>query len=95
MSQVMHIYDKEGFALREPTAKKIRRFPKVPLGIHERWAGDGHDKLYKIGYPIWAVVDDSVPRWLNGWVVPSNRKGSIICYLFLCLVEQFGGEYRC
>ncbi|OCH84308.1 hypothetical protein OBBRIDRAFT_808335 [Obba rivulosa] len=88
---VMHDYDADAFALRDPTAKKIRRDPKHPIGIHERWAGDGHDKLYKISFPIWGVVDDATSKWLGGWVVPSNRMGEIVAYLFLCLVEEYGG----
>ena len=92
VSEVMHKHDSEGFKRRDPTAKKIHRLPKVPIGIHERWAGDGHDKLYGIGFPIWAVVDDATGRWLDGWVVPSNRMGAIIGYLFLCLVEKYGGK---
>jgi hypothetical protein len=67
------------------------RFPKFPLGPHERWAGDGHDKLYKIGFPLWAMVDDSTAKILGAWIVPSNRLGEIIAYLFLCLVEEYGG----
>lgn len=92
VSDVMHIHENDAFDAREPTAKKIFRVPKVPLGIHHRWAGDGHDKLYKIGFPVWAVVDDATGRWLDGWVVPSNRFGIIIGYLFLLLVEKYGGE---
>ncbi|KIK90469.1 hypothetical protein PAXRUDRAFT_151886, partial [Paxillus rubicundulus Ve08.2h10] len=57
VSDVMHMHAPEGFQKREPMAKKIFRVKKVPVGIHERWAGDGHDKLYKIGFAIWAVVD--------------------------------------
>ncbi|OBZ79570.1 hypothetical protein A0H81_00262 [Grifola frondosa] len=91
VSHVMHQHDPEGFDQREPTAKKIVRFPKVPIGIHERWSGDGHDKLYKIGFPIWGVVDDATTAWLDAWVVPSNRMGEIIAYCFLCLVEKYKG----
>ncbi|TDL13749.1 hypothetical protein BD410DRAFT_817268 [Rickenella mellea] len=91
VSAVMHEHDSDGFAGRDPTCKKIRRDPKFPIGIHERWAGDGHDKLYKIGYPLWAVVDDATGKWLGAWIVPSNRMGEIVAYLFLCLVEKFGG----
>ncbi|KAF8812040.1 hypothetical protein BYT27DRAFT_7221251 [Phlegmacium glaucopus] len=76
ISDVMHIQDEDG---------------KNPVGIHERWSGDGHDKLNSIGFPIWAVVDDATSKWLGGWVVPSNRLGTIIGYLYLCLVEKFGG----
>ncbi|KAJ3762218.1 hypothetical protein EV360DRAFT_36154 [Lentinula raphanica] len=91
VSDVMHIHAAEGFEKREPTAKKINRVPKIPLGIHHRWAGDGHDKLYKIGFPIWAVVDDATGKYLGGWVVPSNRMANIVAYCFLLLVEEYGG----
>ncbi|KAJ6553452.1 hypothetical protein B0H10DRAFT_2202016 [Mycena sp. CBHHK59/15] len=56
-----------------------------------RWSCDGHDKLYKIGFPIWSIVDDATSKILKGWVVPSNRLGEIIGYLYLCLVEEYGG----
>lgn len=93
VSDIMHLHDNDAFADREPDAKKIFRTPKHPIGIHERWAGDGHDKLYKIGFPIWAMVDDATGKWLGAWVVPSNLMGEIVAYLFLCLVEKFGGKY--
>ena len=94
ISDIMHVQDSDGFSLREPTAKKIPRTAKNPIGIHERWSGDGHDKLYSIGFPIWAVVDDATSKWLGAWVVPSNRLGVIIGYLYLCLVEHYGGTWR-
>jgi hypothetical protein len=53
------MHDPDGFEKRDPTSKKILRFPKIPIGIHERWSCDGHDKLYKIGFPVWAIVDDA------------------------------------
>ncbi len=90
----MHIHDPEGFELREPTAKKITRFAAHPVGIHEKWAGDGHDKLYKIGFPAWGVVDVATGKWLGGWIVPSNRMADIVAYCFLCLVEKFGGKNK-
>ncbi|KIP10695.1 hypothetical protein PHLGIDRAFT_22139 [Phlebiopsis gigantea 11061_1 CR5-6] len=91
VSDVMHKYDPEGFDQRQPTSKRIMRFPKTPLGIHERWSADGHDKLYKIGFPIWGIVDDATGYGLEAWVVPSNRLGYIIGYLFLCCIEKYGG----
>ncbi|KAJ6520574.1 hypothetical protein DFH09DRAFT_1505134 [Mycena vulgaris] len=91
VAEIMHIHAPDDFAGREPTAKKIFRVAKFPLGIHERWAGDGHDKLYKIGFPIWMMVDDATAKILKAWVVPSNRMGDIIAYLFLCLAEECGG----
>lgn len=88
----MHEQDPEGFNLRHPTTKKIRRFPKHPIGINERWAGDGHDKLNKIGIAIWGVVDDATSKWLGAWVVPNNRLGVVVAYLALTLIEEMGGS---
>ena len=93
VSETMHIHDDLGFTFRDPSSKKIFRVKKVPIGIHERWAGDGHDKLYRIGFPVWADVDDATAKWLGAWIVPSNRMGHIVAYLYLCLVELFGGEF--
>ncbi|KAJ6505041.1 hypothetical protein C8R45DRAFT_1051009 [Mycena sanguinolenta] len=98
--KIMQTHNPDGFAARELTAKKVFRVQKFPLGIHERWSGDGHDKLYKIGFPIWMLVDDATGKILQlfaehragpAWVIPSNRMGDIIAYLFLCLAEEFGG----
>ena len=60
----MHRHDSEAFATREPTAKRIHRIKKYPIrvGIHQRWSADGHDKLYKVGFPIWATVDDAISK---------------------------------
>ena len=91
VSRIMHLHDPEGFQSRDPGAKRIRRAVAVPIGIHEQWSGDGHDKLYRIGFPIWAVTDAATTRILGAWVVPSNRMGEIIGYLFLLLVEEYKG----
>ena len=91
----MHIHDNDAFNEREPTTKRVFRVPKHPIGIHERWSGDGHDKLYKIGFPVWAMVDDATGKWLGAWVVPSNRMGEIVAYLFLCLVKKYKGKSAC
>ncbi|KAF8800444.1 hypothetical protein BYT27DRAFT_7262852 [Phlegmacium glaucopus] len=77
--------------MRDPTSKQIIRVVKANYGIHERWLGDGHDKLYSIGFPIWAVVDDATSKWLGAWVVPSNRLGDVVGYFCLLLIEKFGG----
>ena len=88
----MHIHDNDAFNKHEPAAKHVFRVPKHPIGIHEHWLGDGHDKLYKIGFPVWAMVDDATGKWLGAWVVPSNCMGEIVAYLFLCLVEKYEGK---
>ena len=87
----MHMHDDPGFELREPTSKRIHRVPKYPLGIHQRWAADGHDKLYKIGFPIYAIVDDATSKWLGAWVAPSNHLGDVVAYVFLDTVEKYQG----
>ena len=76
----MHEEDPEGFSFRSPAAKKIQRFPKYPIGINERWAGDGHDKLNRIGIAKWAVVDEATSKWLGAWAVPNNRLGAVVSH---------------
>ena len=46
ISCIMHVHDEEAFSARAPGVKRVHRVPKAPIGIHERWSGDGHDKLY-------------------------------------------------
>ena len=87
VTATMHTYDPEGFAKQNPTAKCIHHEPKVPLGINERWSVDGHDKLNSIGIPLYAFVDDGGCVW----VLPSNRFGNVIAYLYLKAVEEAGG----
>ncbi|KIK79428.1 hypothetical protein PAXRUDRAFT_161324, partial [Paxillus rubicundulus Ve08.2h10] len=63
----------------------------VSLGPHHEWSGDGHDKLTAIGFPIWAVRDVFSGKWLGMWVLPNNRCGASITYLYLSLVSCYGG----
>ena len=91
VADVMHTHDPGGSLRRDPSSRKIVRSMKVPIGIHDRWSADGHDKLNRIGFPIWAIVDDATGKWLGAWVVPSNRTAQIVAYLFLCTVERYGG----
>lgn len=93
VSSVMRTHNPDGFLQRGPNSKQILRFPKTPAGINERWSGDGHDKLKKIGFPVWAVVDDATGKWLGAWVIPCNRLSDIVGYLFLDLVETVGGVW--
>jgi len=92
VSRVMHVHVPEGFERRAPGARKIPRVPVAAYAIHERWSGDGHDKLYSIGFPVYAIVDFGSGRILGAWVVPSNRLGHVIAYLFLCLVTSYNGK---
>jgi len=89
----MHTHNPDGFTQCGPNSKKILHFPKNPVGINEWWSADGHDKLYRIGFPVWAVVDDATAHWLSAWVVPSNQMGNIIVYLYLFLIEKMDGMF--
>lgn len=87
----MRRHEPDGFAQREPSRKKTSRQPLVSLGPHYQWSGDGHDKLSKIGFPIWAIRDQWSGKWLGMWVVPNNRLKTTIAYLYLSLVYEIGG----
>ncbi|KIK73679.1 hypothetical protein PAXRUDRAFT_177767, partial [Paxillus rubicundulus Ve08.2h10] len=63
----------------------------VSLGPHHEWSGDGHGKLTAIGFPIWAVRDVFSGKWLGMWVLPNNRCGASIAYLYLSLVSRYSG----
>lgn len=91
VSEVMHTHNPVGFQNRDPGSRKIPRTKKAPIGVHEQWSADGHDKLYRIGFPIWAIVDSATGKWLGAWVVPSNWMAHIVAYLYLCAVEEYGG----
>ncbi|CAK5281247.1 unnamed protein product [Mycena citricolor] len=91
VSMVMHIHDPGAFAEREPTAKKILRSPRFPIGPNQRWSSDGHDKMAKIGMLIYGFADEATHKVLDTRVVPSNRVQEIVAYLFLCLVEFHEG----
>ncbi|KAG2347556.1 hypothetical protein BDR05DRAFT_974081 [Suillus weaverae] len=63
----------------------------LSLGPHHQWSGDGHDKLSKIGFLIWAIHDQWSGKWLGMWVVPNNRLKTSIAYLYLSLIYEIGG----
>lgn len=88
----MRFHDPEGFNIREPAAKKIKRSVLVSLGPHEEWSGDGHDKLTAIGFPIWGMRDKWGLQWLGLWVIPNNRLQQAIALLYLRLIKKHGGE---
>ena len=92
--RVMLQHEPEEFERRDPGTKRIRRTAAVPIGIHERWSGDGHDKLYKIGFPIWAVLDFGSGVYLGAWVLPSNRLAVLAAYLYLSLVIKYRGGFK-
>ena len=88
----MHILDPDAFAGRGPMAKKVHRVALVALGRHHHWSGDGHDKLVKIGFPVWGIQDMWTGKWLGLWTVPDNRLKLAIAYLYLSLVSELEGN---
>ena len=86
ISDEMHVLEPDAFAGREPTAKQVRRVALVALGRNHQWSGDGHDKLVKIGFPVWGIQDMWSGEWLRLWTVPDNCLKVTIAYLYLSLV---------
>ena len=86
--------DPEGFQLRDPTSRKIKRRALVNLGIHEEWSGDGHDKLKRYGIAIYGIRDVWSGKWLGLWVIPDNRLKVVVAYLWLSLIEEYGGKFQ-
>jgi hypothetical protein len=74
----MHELDSDAFAGCAPTAKKIHCVATVALGSHYCWSGDGHDKLNKIGFLVWAIQDVWSGKWLGIWVVPDSHLKYVI-----------------
>ena len=62
-------------------AKKVHHVPLVALGRHHHWSRDGHDKLVKIGFPVWGIQDMWMGKWLGLWTI-----------LYLSLVVELGGD---
>ncbi|KIJ34012.1 hypothetical protein M422DRAFT_263968 [Sphaerobolus stellatus SS14] len=91
VKDLMHDLDREGFQLRDPTSRKVKRRALVNLGIHEEWSGDGHDKLKKYGFAIYGIRDVWSGKWLGLWVIPDNRLKVVVAYLWLSLSKEYGG----
>jgi hypothetical protein len=86
------MYDPAGVAARHPTSRRIRRVPLSSQGPNEVWCCDGHDKLCRYGFAIWGVRDKFSRKWLGLWVLPNNRIGDVVAYLWLSLVHKIGGK---
>lgn len=87
----MRVHDPDGFELRDPTSRQIKRGTLVNIGIHEEWSGDGHDKLKEIGFPVYGIRDVWSGKWLGLWVLPNNRMKEAVAYLWLSVIEEYGG----
>jgi len=89
----MHLHDHAGFAICEPSAKKIQQGILTTLGPHHKWSGNGHKKLAAIRFPIWGVCDKWSSMWLGLWVIPNNHLKLAIALLYLQLIKDQGGEF--
>jgi len=69
--QEMQAQDLEGFTMHEPVASKKTHTILVSLGLHHEWSANGHNKLLRIWFLIWAVHDKWCGKWLGLWVVPN------------------------
>jgi len=90
----MKLVDPDGFHFRDPTRAELRRVALTSRGPHDEWSGDGHDKLVKYGFAIWGMRDKWSGYWLGLWVLPNNRLGVVIAWLYLSIVRDVGGETR-
>ena len=82
----------EAVASRNPTAHQISCTALTSEGPNEVWCCDGHNKLMKYGFAIWGVRNKFSRKWLGLWVVPNNRFGIVVAYLWLTLVLNIGGK---
>lgn len=87
----MHLLAPDGFQNRAPGAKRVHPGKIVVLGPNYQWSGDGHDKLAKLGFPIWGLRDVWSGWWIVLWLVPNNRKKIVVGYLYLLAVKERGG----
>jgi len=94
IAQVQKMLDPEGVVARHPTSRKIKRVALTSVGPNEVWSCDGHDKLIRYGFAIWGLRDKFSRKWLGLWVVPNNRSGIVVAYLWLSLIREMGGMPR-
>ena len=92
IAEILRQLDPEVVASRHPKARRIARVPLTSQGPNEVWCCDGHDKLNKYGFAIWGVRDKFSRKWLGLWVIPNNRFGVVVAYLWLTLVRDIGGK---
>jgi hypothetical protein len=63
------------------------------VGPNERWCADHHSKLSKIGMEIFGIRDKASGKWLGLWTVPNTHVKQALAYLYLCVVEAYGGGF--
>lgn len=65
--------------------------PIALAGPNEKWCADHHSKLSKIGMEIYGIRDKASGKWLGLWAIPNERVKQCLAYLYLCVVEAYGG----
>src|ERR1700744_1230561 len=91
VSAIQRTLDPDAVIARNPMAHKLYRVPLTSEGPNDVWCCDGHDKLVKYGFAIWGMRDKFSRKWLGLWVVPNNRIGLVVTYLWLTVVRDLGG----
>jgi len=66
--------------------------PIALAGPNEKWCADHHSKLSKIGMEIYGIRDKASGKWLGLWAIPNERVKQCLAYLYLCVVEAYGGQ---
>ena len=74
-------------------AEKVHCVPLVALGRHHHWSRDGHDKLVKIGFPVWGIQDMWIGKWLRLWTIPDNQLKVVITYLYQVYLSNLPQRY--
>ena len=92
IAEIQRMLDPAAAAARNPTSRQIRRVALLSDGPNEVWCCDGHDKLVKYGFAIWGMRDKFSRKWLGLWVMPNNRIGLVVAYLWLQVVRELGGK---
>lgn len=75
-----------------PSASSPAPTPIALAGPNEKWCADHHSKLSKIGMEIYGIRDKASGKWLGLWAIPNERVKPCLAYLYLCVVEAYGGR---
>jgi hypothetical protein len=91
----------EGFLKRQPGSKQqdIARVALVSIGPFHEVSADGHEKLNgqalrmgDISLPIYGYRDKWSGYLLKLLVLPDSRNAAPLAYVYLDLIEEYGGE---
>jgi len=75
-------------------SKKRTRVSLTADGPHHQWSIDGHDKLTKLGMPIYGIRDKWTGYLISLEIVPNNRRSATVAQLYLNCVLEYGGIPR-